>query len=110
MRARYLAVAAAVWTAGFTALYVILIGAQGSAPASWVVAALVAVVAMLVLAAAGRWAKPMLIVASVLLAGLTIAGSPSIGLLLVPAVVAAIAAAIRSASTPHPPRSGAPVG
>jgi hypothetical protein len=108
MRARYLAIAAAVWTLGFAVVYVILIRAQGSAPVWWVVAALAAVVAMLVLAAAGRWAKPMLITASVLLAGLTIAGSPSIGLLLVPAVVAAIVAAVRVASTPHPPRSGAP--
>jgi hypothetical protein len=108
MRARYLAIAAAVWTLGFAVVYVILIRAQGSAPVWWVVAALAAVVAMLVLAAAGRWAKPMLITASVLLAGLTIAGSPSIGLLLVPAVVAAIVAAVRAASTPHPPRSGAP--
>ena len=100
MRARYLAIAAAVWTAAFAALYVILIRAQGSVPVWWVVAALAAIVSMLVLAAAGRWAKPLLVTASVLLAGLTIAGSPSIGLLLVPALVAAIAAAIRAASTP----------
>ena len=107
MRGRYLAIAAAAWTAAFTGLYVILIRVQGSPPVWWVVAALAAATAMLVIAATGRWAVPSLITASVLLAGLTILGSPSIGLLLAPAVVAAIVAAIRLAGRPH---SGAPAG
>jgi hypothetical protein len=105
MRRRYLAIGAAIWTAAFTGLYVILIRAQGNSPVLWVVAALAAAIAMLVLAAAGRWVTPMLIAASVLLAGLTIAGSPSIGLLLAPAVGAALLAVIRR---DHRPRSGAP--
>ena len=107
MRGRYLAIAAAAWTVAFAGLYVILIRAQGNSPLWWVVAALAAAIAMLVLAAADRWARSMLIAAAVLLGGLAIAGSPSIGLLLVPAAVAAVVAATRLAGQP---RAGAPTG
>jgi hypothetical protein len=107
VRGRYLAVAAAAWTAAFAGLYMIVVWAQGNSPVWWVVAALVAAIAMLLLAAADLWAMPMLIAAAVLLGGLAIAGSPSIGLLLAPAAAAAVLAVIRLADRP---RSGTPTG
>jgi hypothetical protein len=93
MRARYLAVAAAAWTAANAVLYFAVIHAQGGSPAWWYVAVLAAVLTMLALAVAGRWPRPMLIASAVLLAGCAVAGALSIGLLLVPGVVAALAAA-----------------
>ena len=101
MRTRYLAAFAAVWTAGFAGLYLILVRAQGNSPVWWVLVTLATIITMLVLAAAGWQAKPMLVTASVLLALFTILGSASIGLLLLPAVVAAIIAFIRLADRPR---------
>jgi hypothetical protein len=96
-----LAAFAAAWTAGFAALYVILIRAQGNSPVWWVLVVLATTIAMLVLAAAGWRAKPMLVAASVLLGLFTILGSASIGLVLLPAVVAAVIALIRLADRPR---------
>ena len=96
-----MAIFAAAWTAGFAGLYLILIRSQGNSPVWWVLVALATIIAMLVLAAAGWRAKPMLTIASVLLALFTILGSASIGLLLLPAVVAAIIAIIRLADRPR---------
>jgi len=45
VRGRYLAIAAAAWTAVFAGLYVVLIRAQGNSPVWWVVAALAAAIA-----------------------------------------------------------------
>ena len=101
VRTRYLAAFAAAWTAGFAGLYLILIRSQGNTPVWWVLVALAAIIAMLVLAAAGWQAKPMLITASALLAVFTILGSASIGLVLLPAVVAAVIALIRLADQPR---------
>ena len=82
-------------------LYLILVRAQGNSPVWWVLVLLATSIAVLVLAAAGWQARPMLITASALLAVFTILGSASIGLLLLPAVVAAIIALTRHADRPR---------
>lgn len=93
MRARYLAIGAAVWAAGYAAIYVAIVRGQGNSPAWWYVALLGAGVALLVLSSAGRWPRPTLISGTVLLALAVLAGLLSIGILLLPGVVAAVAAA-----------------
>jgi hypothetical protein len=77
-------------------LYFAVIHAQGGSPAWWYVGVLAVTMTMLSLAAAGRWARPMLIASAILLGGSAVAGAPSIGLLLVPGAVLALAAASRS--------------
>jgi hypothetical protein len=84
---------AAVWAAGYAAVYVAIVGGQGHSPAWWYVALLGAGVALLALSSAGRWPRPTLISGTVLLALVALAGLLSIGILLLPGVVAAAAAA-----------------
>jgi hypothetical protein len=111
MRVRLLAIAAAAWTAGNAALYLAVIGSQGGSPAWWYVAVLAVTMTMLVLAAAGRWPRPMLIASAVLLGGSAVAGALTIGLLLVPGAVAAAVAAMLTVTGPaQRPRTGAPAG
>jgi hypothetical protein len=106
MRARYLAIAAAAWTAANAVLYFAVIHSQGGTPAWWYVAVLAAVMTMLALAVSGRWPVPMLMASAFLLFGCAILGAASIGLLLVPgAVAAALAAASRSQRPGERPRS-----
>jgi hypothetical protein len=93
MRSRWLVIGAAVWTAGYGGVYLAVIGAQGNAPAWWYVALLAIAAGSLVVASAGRRPRPILIVAAGLLAVAVVAGVLSIGMLLVPAVVAAAVAA-----------------
>ena len=102
MRARFLAIAAAAWAAGYAAIYLILIAGQGNSPAWWYVAVLAAAVALLTLPAAGRWSRRALISATVLLAFAAAIGAASIGLLLVPAVAAAGFAAAGPFRRAHP--------
>jgi hypothetical protein len=82
------------WIAGFTVFYLALIHSQGNAPAWWLVAVLVAAVIPLLLAVAARPVRPALFAATLLLAGATLLGLLSIGLLLVPAVAAATAVTV----------------
>jgi hypothetical protein len=93
MRIRWLVIGAAVWTAGYGGVYLAVIAAQGSAPAWWYVALLAVGAGLLVVASAGRKPRPILIVAAALLGLAALAGVLSIGMLLVPAVLAAAVAA-----------------
>ena len=95
MRFRYLALGAAVWAAGYTGLYIAIIHADGNSPAWWYVALLAAGTGSLVLAAAGQRLRPLVILGVACLALAALAGVLTIGLLLVPGVVAAAVAAAR---------------
>jgi hypothetical protein len=101
MRSRYLMLGAAVWAAGYTGIYLAVIHGQGNSPAWWYVALLAAGTGSLVLAGAGRRPRPLLIVGVVCLGLAALAGVLSIGLLLVPGVVAAAVAAARPSWRPH---------
>jgi hypothetical protein len=93
MRSRWLVIGAAVWTAGYGGVCLAVIAGQGSAPAWWYVALLVGAAGSLVVASAGQRRRPILIVAAAMLAVAALAGVLSIGMLLVPAVVATAVAA-----------------
>jgi hypothetical protein len=105
---RWLAGAAVAWVAGFTMFYLALIRSQGNAPAWWLIAVLVAAAIPLVLAAAARPVRPALFAATLLLAGATLLGLLSIGLLLAPAVAAATAVTVRAYQ--RPAHDGQPAG
>ena len=108
MRVRLLAIAAAAWTAANAALYFAVIVSQGGSPVWWYVAVLAVTMTMLVLAAAGRWPRPMLIARAVFLGGSAAAGALTIGLLLLPGAVAAAVAAMTVTGPAQRPRTGAP--
>ena len=93
MRARFLAIAAAVWTAANAGIYYLVISAQGNTPAWWYLAVLGVSTLLFVLAAGRLWPVPLLITGAILLTGAALAGVLSIGMLLVPGVLAAVAAA-----------------
>jgi hypothetical protein len=88
------------WIIGFTVVYLALIHSQGNAPAWWLIAVLVAAVIPLMLAAAARPVRPALFAATLLLAGATLLGLLSIGLLLVPALAAATAVTVLAYQRP----------
>jgi|SRR5215467_1198942 len=116
MRARILAIAAAVWTAANAGIYLLVISAQGNSPAWWYLAILGASVLLCSLAACRLWPVPMLVTGAVLLTAAALAGVLSTGLLLVPGVLAAVAALGPTrrppAGQPRPtrPRAGMPAG
>ena len=88
-----------------------VISAQGNTPEWWYLAVL-GVSALLFILAAGRlWPVPLLITGAILLTAAALAGLLSIGVLLVPGVLAAVAAL---GPTRHPqarhPRAGMPTG
>jgi hypothetical protein len=92
MRARFLAIAAAVWTAANAGIYLLVVSAQGNSPAWWYLAMLGTSALLFVLAAGRLWPVPLLITGAILLSGAALAGVLSIGLLLVPGALAAVAA------------------
>ena len=92
MRARFLAIAAAVWTAANAGIYLLIISAQGNSPEWWYLAVLGTSALLFVLAAGRVWPVPLLITGAVLLTAATLIGVLSIGPLLVPGVLAAVAA------------------
>jgi len=92
MRARFLAIGAAVWTAANAGIYFLVISAQGNTPAWWYLVVLGAATLSFVLAAGRLWPVPMLTTGAILLTGAALAGVLSIGMLLVPGVLAAVAA------------------
>jgi hypothetical protein len=100
VRSRYLAIAAAVWAAGYAGVYVVVVSNQGNSPAWWYVALLAAGAGSLAVAAAGRWPRPALFFGAACLALAALAGILSIGMLLIPALVAATIAAVTA--TEHP--------
>jgi hypothetical protein len=92
MRARFLAICAAVWTAANAGIYLLIISAQGNSPAWWYVAVVGTAALLFILAAARLWPTPLLITGAVLLSAAALIGLLSIGVLLVPGVLAAVAA------------------
>ena len=104
MRARILAIAAAVWTAMNAGIYLLVISAQGNLPAWWYLAVLGVSALLFALAACRLWPVPMLITGAVLLTAAALVGVLSIGLLLVPGVLAAVAAL----GPTHRPPAGQP--
>jgi hypothetical protein len=101
VRSRYLTIAAAAWAAGFAGLYVAVVTRQGNSPAWWYLALLAAGTGSLAVAAIWRQPRPALILAVACLTMAALAGLLSIGMLLVPAVVAATVAASRTTQRPH---------
>src|SRR5215471_11703424 len=93
-RRRILAAAAAVWVAGYLVVYLVIIGWQGDGPpAWWYVGLLVLVMGLLAGAAIGNPGRGVLVGTVVLLGFATLIAMLSIGILLIPAVAAAVAAA-----------------
>ena len=109
MRARFLAIGAAVWTAANAGIYFVVISAQGNTPAWWYLAVLGAATVLFALAAGRLWPVPMLITGAILVTGAALAGVLSIGMLLVPGVLAAVAALgpTRQSAGRAPPRGNA---
>jgi hypothetical protein len=101
VRSRYLAIGAAVWAAGYTGIYAAVITGQGNSPAWWYLALLAAGAGSLAVAATRRWPRPALIFGAACLALAALAGVLSIGMVLVPAVVAATVAATGTCPRPH---------
>jgi hypothetical protein len=95
MRTRYAALGAIIWTIGFLAAYLLIVRGQGNEPAWWYVAVPAVAALCLIPASAGRPGANTGVstgVGTVLLAGATLLGLLSVGLLLVPAVAAAAVA------------------
>ena len=107
MRSRNLAIGAAVWAAGYAAVYVTVVTRQGNSPAWWYLALLAVGAGSLAVACTQRGPRPALIFGVACLGSAALAGALSIGLLLVPAVVAA---AVAAAGTSLRPRTGQPAG
>jgi hypothetical protein len=110
MRARFLAITAAVWTAANAGIYLLVISAQGNSPAWWYLGVLGAAVLLFILAAGRLWPVPLLIAGAILLTGAALAGVLSIGLLLLPGVLAAVAALGPTRPQGRRPRAGMPAG
>jgi hypothetical protein len=101
MRSRFLVLAAVIWAAVYIGVYFAVVSSQGNSPAWWYVALLAAGAGSLAFAAAGRWRRQQPLLLGVACLGLAaLAGALSIGLLLIPAVVAAAVAAGRPAWHP----------
>jgi hypothetical protein len=100
VRSRYLAIGAAVWATGYTAVYAAVVTGQGNWPAWWYLALLAAGAGALAVAATRRWPRPVLIFGAACLALAALAGIASIGMFLVPAVVAAAVAAAGTSQRP----------
>jgi hypothetical protein len=92
VRARILAAAAAVWTIAYAIVYLVVISGQGNSPAAWYVVMLAIGAVSLVVAAAGRAMRPALIFGTIVLGIATLLGLLSIGLLLLPALIASAVA------------------
>jgi hypothetical protein len=101
MVSRYLAMGAAVWTAANAGIYLAIIHGQAGSPAWWYVAILAAATAALALWAVSGRARALPLCAAAALGVLALLGILSVGLLLIPAVIAGAAAYAR-ASQPAP--------
>jgi hypothetical protein len=98
MTSRVLAMGASLWAAAYAVAYVLVIRSQDDSPAGWYLGLVVA--ASILLAAAGLGAAPRT-AAAIGLGLLTVCallGLLSIGVFLLPAVVAAAVAVTRAAS------------
>ena len=93
VKSRYLAGAAALWAFAYVCGYVALIHRQNDSPVAWWYVALVAAgVVALGGVAAATWGRPGLVVGVAALAVASLLGVLTIGLLLIPAVVATVIA------------------
>jgi hypothetical protein len=93
VRSRYLAAGAALWSAAYCCGYVAVIHAQGDGPVAWWYLGLVLFAAAALSAyALGAVHKVAPVVGFVILVGATLLGLLTIGVFLLPAVVAAGAA------------------
>jgi hypothetical protein len=93
VKPRYLAIGAAVWAAGYAGIYIVIVRGQGNSPAWWYVALLAAGAILLAFSAGGRHSRQTLILGTGVLGVAALIGVLSVGLLLVPGVVAAAIAA-----------------
>jgi hypothetical protein len=89
MLSRLLALGAAVWTAGNAVLYLAVVHSQGGSPAWWYLALLGTAAAALAWCAVTGRAAVLSLCAAAVLGALALLGLLSVGLLLVPAVLAA---------------------
>jgi hypothetical protein len=102
MRAPHLGFAAAAWTAAFVVAYLLIIRSQAGTPAWWYIALLAVAAGLLLAPLRGRAAKPTLIGAAIVLGLCSMIGILSIGIFLVPAVIAATFAAAATATPALP--------
>jgi hypothetical protein len=91
-----LALGLAAWVAAYAWMYVEGMRGQGSTPYLWYVAIIGAGAVPPMLAAAGLRSRAMLICGAVILGVAAVLALPSIGMLLLPGVLAAATAAILS--------------
>jgi hypothetical protein len=91
---QHLLIGTIVWIVGYLAAYLIIMSQQqDSSPAWWYIALMVVVAAMLALVAAGQLGRPSLVTATGLLGFATLIAMLSIGVFLLPALIAAVMAA-----------------
>jgi hypothetical protein len=89
MWARWLALAATVWTLIYISTYLAVVRADGNPPAWWYVALVAIGVVPLVATAAGWTSRPALVASTAVLGVGMLLGLLSIGLLLLPSVILA---------------------
>jgi hypothetical protein len=96
VKVRLLALGLAAWVAAYAWVYVASMHDQGSTPYWWYVAIIGAGAVPPMLAAAGVRSRPVLICGAVILGIAAVLALPSIGMLLLPAAIAAAAVAFLS--------------
>ena len=96
VKVRLLALGVAAWVAVYAWVYLTSMHDQGSTPYWWYVAVIGAGAVPLTLAAAGLRVRSVLICGAVILGIAAVLALPSIGMLLLPAVIAAVAVAFLS--------------
>jgi hypothetical protein len=94
MMTRWLALVAAVWAAAYVGVYLVLVHDQENGPAWWYVGLVALSILPLIAAAGGRSSRPALVGSVVTMAVATLLGLLSIGLLLLPALICALVAAV----------------
>jgi len=107
VKVRLLALSLVAWVAGYAWVYIETMRDQGSSPYWWYLAIIGAGAVPPMLAAAGLRSRSVLVCGAAILGAAAILALPSIGMLLLPGVVAAVALAVlgpRHAGGPHHPR------
>lgn len=94
--------AALLWTAGYLVFYLIVASSQDDGPAWWYAAFLGVTIVVIGIAGSGAGGPAPTIAAGAMLALATLAGLLSVGLLLLPALIAVGFAAASSATRPGP--------
>lgn len=94
MVTRWLASAAATWAAAYLGVYLVLVHYQGNGPVWWYIGLIALSILPLIAAASGRSSRPALVGSIVTMAAATLLGLLSIGLLLLPALICVIVAAV----------------